>query len=66
MGCPSGVSDTGMGIENLGEVGLRFVDELLELGDLANLLECENLVLLVAIHCYTGRVVATILKTGEA
>jgi hypothetical protein len=49
VGSPTGVSDTGMRIKNLGEVGLGFFDELLELGDLANLLECKDLVLLVAI-----------------
>jgi hypothetical protein len=47
---PPGVSDTGMAIEDLGEVGLGLLDELLELGDLANLLEREDLVLLVAIN----------------
>lgn len=50
MSSPPGVSDTGMGIKNLREVGLRFIDELLEFGDLANLLECKDLVLLVAVN----------------
>jgi hypothetical protein len=50
MSSPSGMSDTGMGIEDFGEVGLGFVDELLELGNFANFLESEDLVLLVTIN----------------
>lgn len=66
MSSPPGVGDTGMGIENLSEVGLLFFDELLELGDLANFLKREDLVLLVTIHRYTSRVIATVLETGKA
>lgn len=47
---PSGVSDTGMGIKDLGVIGLRFSDERLELGDLANFLEGKDFVLLITIN----------------
>lgn len=66
MSSPSGVSDTGMGIKNFGEVGLSFVDELLQFGYLANLLERKDLILLVTINRYTSRVVTTVFKTGKA
>lgn len=66
VGGPSGVCDTGVVVEDLGEVGLLLLNELLQLGDLANLLVREDLVLLVAIDGDTCRVVAAVLETGEA
>ena len=48
---PSGVCNTGMGVEDLGEVWLGLCNQLLELCDLSNLLESVDLVLLVAIDC---------------
>jgi hypothetical protein len=65
VGGPAGVGDTGVGVEDLGEVGLGLLDELLELGDLANLLEGEDLVLLVAVDSQAGGIVATVLETGQ-
>lgn len=58
---PSSMGDTGMGVENLGEVWFGLLDELLELSNLADLLESEHLVLLVAVDSYTSRVISTIL-----
>jgi hypothetical protein len=52
-------------VKDLGHVGLLLLDELLQLGDLANLLEGKDLVLLVAIDGNTGGVVAAVLETGE-
>ncbi len=66
MGGPAGVGDAAVRIEHLGQIGLRVVDELLQLGDLADLLEGKHLVLLVAIDGKAGRVVAAVLETGEA
>jgi hypothetical protein len=60
VGGPSGVCNARVGVEDLGQVGLLVVDELLERGDLADLLEGEDLVLLVAVDCQTRRVVATV------
>jgi hypothetical protein len=63
--CPPRVGNAGMRVENLGEVGLGLLDELLQLGYLAHLLEGKNLVLLVSIDGETGRIVTTVLETGE-
>ena len=65
VGGPSGVCNTGVVVKDLGHVGLLLLDELLQLGDLANLLEGKDLVLLVAIDGNTGGVVAAVLETGE-
>jgi len=65
VGGPSGVCNTGVVVKDLGHVGRLGLDELLQLGDLANLLEGKDLVLLVAIDGNTGGVVATVLETGE-
>ena len=62
MGGPSRVRNAGVRVEDLGEIGLLLIDQALELGDLAHLLEGQNAVLLVAIDSQTGRVVATVLK----
>ena len=50
MGSPSGVSDTSMVIEDLGEVWLLLFNERLQLGDLADLFEGEHLILLVTVN----------------
>ncbi len=47
---PASMCDTCVRIEDLGHVWLDLCNELLELGDLANLFESENLIFLVAIH----------------
>lgn len=65
VGGPSGVCNTGVVVEDLGEVGLLLLDELLELGDLAYLLVGKDLVLLVAIDGDTCRIVAAVFETGE-
>ena len=65
VGGPSGVCNTGVVVEDLCEVGLLLLDELLQLGDLADLLVGKDLVLLVAIDGNTGGVVAAVFETGE-
>lgn len=50
MGSPSCVCNTGVRIEDLGEIWLLVLDELPQLGDLSNLLKCKNFVLFVAIN----------------
>jgi hypothetical protein len=60
------VSDTAVRIEHLVEVDLGLVDELPQLRHLADLLECEDLILLVAIDSETGGVVPAVLETGQA
>jgi hypothetical protein len=59
------VCNTGVVVKDLCEVGLLLLDELLQLGDLANLLVGKDLVLLVAIDGDTGGVVAAVFETGE-
>ena len=49
VGGPAGVGDAGVGIKDLLQVDIGLVDELLELGHLANLLEGHHLIPLVAI-----------------
>ena len=63
---PAGVCDADVRVEEYLDVGLLLFYYLLELGDLADLLEGKHLVLLVAIDGQTGGVVATILETGQA
>ena len=62
VGGPASVGNTGMRIKDLGHVGLLLVDQSLELGDLANLLEGQDGVLLVAIDSETGRIISTVLE----
>lgn len=49
MSGPAGVSNTGVAVEDLLEVDVGLVDEGLELGNLADLLESKHLLLLVAV-----------------
>jgi hypothetical protein len=60
------VCNAGVRVEDLGQVWLLLLDQGLQLGDLADLLEGENLILLVTIYGQTGRVVATVFEAGEA
>jgi hypothetical protein len=55
------VCNAGVRVEDLGLVEVALLDELLERGDLADLLDREDLVLLVAVDGKAGRVVATVL-----
>ena len=61
VGGPSGVCNTGVRVEDLGLVELAILNELLEGGDLADLLDGKDFVLLVAVDGKTGRVVAAVL-----
>lgn len=65
VGGPTSVGNAGVGIENLVERRLRLLNELLELGDLADLFESKDFVLLVAVDGETSGIVATVLETGE-
>jgi hypothetical protein len=60
VGGPSGVGDTGVRVEDLVEVEVLLLNELLQRGDLADLLDCVDLILLVAVNGETGRVVAAV------
>jgi hypothetical protein len=60
VGGPSGVGNTGVRVEDLGEVELLLLDKLLQRGDLADLLDCVDLILLVTVDGETGRVVAAV------
>lgn len=61
VGGPAGVGNTGVRVEDLVLVELVLLDELLEGGDLADLLDGEDLVLLVTVDGETCRVVAAVL-----
>lgn len=61
VGSPSCVCDAGVRVEDLGLVELVLLDQLLEGGDLADLLDGKDLVLLVAVDGEAGRVVAAVL-----
>lgn len=58
---PSSVGNTGVRVEDLVEVEVLLLDELFQRGDLADLLDCVDLILLVAVNGKTGRVVTTVL-----
>lgn len=66
VGGPAGVCDAGVGVKDFCEIWLLLLDQLLELGDLANLLEGKDFVALVAVDCETGRVVAAVFEAGQA
>lgn len=66
VGGPSGVCNTGVRVEDLGEVWLLLLDQGLQLGDLADLLEGKDLILLISVYGETRRIVATVLQPGEA
>jgi hypothetical protein len=53
-------------IKDLSQVGLLILDQLLQLGNFADLLEGKDLVLLVTIYSQTSRVIATVFESGEA
>lgn len=61
MGSPSCVCNAGVRVEDLGLVELALLDQLLEGGDLADLLDGEDLVLLVAVNGEARGVVAAVL-----
>ncbi len=65
VGGPSGVSNASVRVEGLGQIRLGFVDELLQLRHLSNLFERKDLILLVSVDRQTGRIITTILETGE-
>lgn len=66
VGGPAGVCNAGVGVEDLGHIQVGLVNKLPQLGNLADLLEGKDLILLVAIDGKAGRVVATVLETGQA
>ena len=66
VGSPSGVCNTGVGVKDLGKIRLLFLNELLQLYNLADLLECKNLILLVAINSQTSGIVATVFESRKA
>lgn len=62
VGCPTGVSNSGVGDKCAVHVWLLLLDQSLEFGNLANLLEGKDLILLVSVDGDTGRVVTSILE----
>jgi len=66
MGCPAGVGDGDLGDGCLLDVDGRCGDLLAETGDLADLLEVDDVARLVAVDAEAGGVVSTILLAGEA
>jgi hypothetical protein len=55
------VGNTGVAVKDLVEVEVLLLDELLQRRDLADLLDCVDLVLLVTVNGKTGRVVTAVL-----
>ena len=54
VGSPASVGNTAVCIKDLCEIGLLLLDELLQLGDLADLLESEHLISLVSVDRQTS------------
>ena len=65
VGGPSGVCNASVRVKDLSEVWFALLNQLLQLGDLADLLEEKHLSGLVAIDTYSRRVVATVFLAGE-
>jgi len=61
VGGPSSVGNADVRVEDLGLIHAGLGDELLQRGDLADLLDGKDLILLVAVDGQTGRVVAAVL-----
>lgn len=55
-----------MRVEDFVEIWSLICNELLQLGDLSDLLECKDFILLITVYCQAGRVVSSVLKPGEA
>jgi hypothetical protein len=66
VGSPSGMRDASVRIKDLCKVWLLLCNELLELDDLAHLLESKYFILLVAIYGEACRIVTAVLESGEA
>jgi hypothetical protein len=66
VGGPAGVGNAGVAVKHLLEVDVGGIDHLAELDHLADLLEGDNLVGLVAIDAETGRVVAAVFEAAQA
>lgn len=66
MSGPSSVGDSGMRVEDFGEIRLGLFDELLQFRDFADLLEGKDLALLVAIYGETSGIVSSVLKSRKA
>lgn len=60
------MSNAGVGVKDLVHVGLVLLDELLQLVDLADLLEGEDFTAAVAVDGQTRGVIATVFETLEA
>ena len=54
MGSPAGVGNTAVCVKDLCEIGLLLLDELLQLGNLADLLESKHLISLVSVDRQTS------------
>jgi hypothetical protein len=63
---PSGVCNAGMGVKDFGHVWLVRSNELLQLGNLANLLESVNFIFLVTVNSKTGRIISTVFQACKA
>ena len=61
VGGPSCVSNTSVRVKDLVEVKVLLLDELLQRGDLADLLDGVDLVLLVTVDGETSRVITAVL-----
>lgn len=66
MGSPAGVRDSGVRLEALGHVVFALLDEFLQFGYLANFLEGQDFILLVAIDGHTSGIIATVFQSGES
>ena len=62
---PSCVCDTSVRVKDLGQIRLFLLDELLELGNLANLFECKHFIFLVSIDSEASRVLKGVSKAPK-
>jgi len=64
MCCPSSVRNASMRIKYFGEIWLRLLNELLQLGDFAHFFVSKDFIFLVSVDRDASRIVTTVFKAG--
>jgi hypothetical protein len=65
MSGPAGVGNASMRVERLGKINIGIGYQLLQFGNLANFLKCEDLILLVTVDGKPSRIITAIFEPRE-